>query len=696
MKTLRVALAGNPNTGKTTIFNNLTGGRQKVGNYPGVTVEKKSGWIRHGDDELELIDLPGVYSLGASSLDEQVARDFLLSEQPDVIVNVIDASNLERSLYLTTQLLELNVPVVLAVNMCDLADASGIVCDYGMIGARFCAPVVCMVGNRQAGTAELPDAVILAAEKGGPGSFVLRYDEELDAAIGELAQRLETATGVGPELQGMLGVDRGRNWFAARLLEHDSGVWRAVNNEGLRKTAEEMSKRLAYSHGESPAVMIADARYGYISGVCLAAVKNTVELRHSLSDKIDVVLTDSMLGMPIFLVMMYLVFKMTFSLAEFPMRLIEHGIGWVSTGVAALWPAGHMMWCESLLVNGIRAGVGGVIVFLPSIVLLFMSIAILEHSGYMARAAFIMDRLMHRIGLHGKSFIPMIIGFGCTVPAILATRTLDSRRDRLLTMLVLPLMSCGARFTIYSLVIPAFFPPAWYAPVLWLVYFVGIALAVVGIKLLGATVLKGESPGMVIELPPYRMPTVRTVLIHMWERAWLYLQKAGTLILAASVIMWALTTYPGYTGTKTGLSEPQLKAATLEHSWAGRIGKTLEPALAPMGFDWRLGTALIGTIAAKEVFVSQMAVVLASGDGAGGEGLRGALKRSYSPLTGFCILLFTLIGFPCAATVAVMRSESGAWRYALLQFAALTLIAWLVTAATYQVGHVLLHLSASL
>lgn len=686
MKHLRVALAGNPNTGKTTIFNNLTGSRQKVGNYPGVTVEKRSGLVSRGDCELELVDLPGIYSLGASTLDEKVARDYLIRERPDVIINVVDASNLERSLYLTTQLLELDIPVVLAANMCDLADASGVICDYATIGNRFSVPVVCMVGNRQTGSDELLDAAVLAAETTGRVAFSLSYGVEIDSAILELVAHMPPAGDVRDGLDAMLKTEKGRRWIAARLLEHDSGVWHSVAGEKIKQMAGRISERLARLHGESAAVMIADARYGYISGVCTDAVRNTVELRHSLSDKIDILLTHNLLGMPIFLAMMYLVFKITFSLAEFPMALIESGIGLVSSGLAALWPGGQLLWLKSLLLDGVIAGVGGVIVFLPSIVLLFMSIAILEHSGYMARAAFIMDRLMHRIGLHGKSFIPMIIGFGCTVPAIMATRTLDSRRDRLLTMLVLPLMSCGARFTIYALVIPAFFPAEWRAPVLWIVYFIGIALAILGIKLLGATVLKGESPGMVIELPPYRMPTIRTVVIHMWERAWMYLRKAGTIILAASVVMWVLLNYPCFKGDATGMSEPQLKAAQVENSIAGRIGRTLDPVLSPMGFDWRLGTALIGTIAAKEVFVSQMAVVLASGDTGSGESLREALRENYSPLTGFCMLLFTLIGFPCAATVAVVRSESGRWKYALLQFAALTILAWLITTATFQIG----------
>ena len=692
MKAIRVALAGNPNTGKTTIFNNLTGGRQKVGNYPGVTVEKKSGWIPREDCQLELVDLPGVYSLGAASLDEQVTRDYLLRESPDVIVNVVDASNLERSLYLTTQLLELDLPLVLAVNMADLAAAAGIVCNYELIAKCFCAPVVCLVGNQQTGTEALLAAVMQVVRTGKTGDFAVHYGEELRVAVDELAGQLQPALCAGSVLAPLLATARGRRWCAARLLEHDEAVWQALDYPALRSMAEQLAKRLAHAHGESPAMMIADARHGYISGVCMEAVKQAARFGHSKSDKIDVVLTHRLWGMPIFLAMMFLVFKLTFALAEIPMRLIEQGVAWGAAAVAALWPAGQWLWLESLLVNGIIAGVGGVLVFLPSIVLLFMSIAILEHSGYMARAAFIMDRLMHKIGLHGKSFIPMIIGFGCTVPAILATRTLDSRRDRLLTMFVLPLMSCGARFTIYSLVIPAFFPHAWCAPVLWLIYFIGIVLAIAGVKLLGVTWMKAtaEPTGMVIELPPYHRPTVQTILIHMWERAWLYLQKAGTIILLASVVMWCLMHYPTYSGDKMGLSDAQVKAAGVEHSAAGIIGKRLQPVLAPMGFDWRLGTALLGTVAAKEVFVSQMAVVLATGEEGNSEGLRQELKRSYTPLTGFCILLFTLIGFPCAATVAVMRAESGAWRYALLQFVVLTVAAWCVTALTYQIGRVVL------
>lgn len=689
MKELRVALAGNPNTGKTTIFNNLTGGRQKVGNYPGVTVERKSGWVQHGDFQLELIDLPGVYSLGVTSLDEQVTRDYLLQEKPDVIVNVLDASNLARSLYLTTQLLELNIPLVLALNMSDLAEAAGVTCNDDMLRDCFTAPVVRLIGNQATGADALLGAVTRIAGAPVHTAFFPHYGAEVCAAIDDLANLLETTDRSGQPVGLDPASPRERRWFAARLLEHDARVWQRVEHAGIRKKAEQAAHRLTLAHGESPAMLIADARHGYISGVCREALRETGGQQHSLSDKIDVALTHRMWGLPIFLALMYLVFKMTFALAEPPMRLIEQGVGWLANLVTTLWPAGHLPGLESLVANGIIAGVGGVLVFLPSIVLLFMSIAILEHTGYMARAALIMDRLMHKIGLHGKSFIPMIIGFGCTVPAILATRTLDTRRDRLLTMFVLPLMSCGARFTIYSLVIPAFFPPAWCAPVLWLVYFIGIVLAILGIKLLGAIWLKPTegASGMVIELPPYRLPTVRTILIHMWERAWLYLQKAGTLILAASVIMWLLMNYPAAPGDPARMDKAQRQAARVENSFAGRLGKKLDVVLSPMGFDWRLGTALLGTIAAKEVFVSQMGVVLATADHANDESLRQTLKKTYSPLTGFCILLFSLVGFPCAATVAVMRSESGSWRYALLQFVALTLAAWCITTLTYQTGH---------
>jgi ferrous iron transport protein B len=425
-------------------------------------------------------------------------------------------------------------------------------------------------------------------------------------------------------------------------------------------------------------------------------VRSTIEIRHTASDRIDDVVTNRVLGIPLFLGMMYLVFHLTFTLGDPPMGWIEDFFGWLGGEVESWWAEGSDSPLRSLLVDGIIGGVGGVIVFLPNILLLFLAIAILEDSGYMARAAFIMDRLMHKIGLHGKSFIPMLIGFGCSVPAILATRSLDNRRDRLVTMLVTPLMSCGARLPLYALIIPAFFPQAWHASMLWTIYVIGIVLAVLSAKLLRSTLLKGESVPFVMELPPYRMPTVKGMLIHMWERGWLYLKKAGTVILGVSIVLWAMTSYPKKTtydrdyealDASPAEIEQAMQAEELAYTLAGRIGRGLEPILRPMGFDWKIGTALIGAFAAKEVFVAQMGIVYSVGEAdEESDPLREQLRTSYTPLTAFCIMLFCLISAPCMATIAITRRESNSWRWALFQLLGLTVLAYVVTTLVFQVG----------
>ncbi|MCF7838849.1 MAG: ferrous iron transport protein B, partial [Candidatus Marinimicrobia bacterium] len=373
-----------------------------------------------------------------------------------------------------------------------------------------------------------------------------------------------------------------------------------------------------------------------------------------------------------------------------PMGWIESLFTWVADGVTRWWPTGTDSWLLSLLVDGIIGGVGGVIVFLPNILLLFLAIAILEDTGYMARAAFLMDRLMHKIGLHGKSFIPMLTGFGCSIPAIMATRTLENRRDRLTTMLVIPLVSCGARLPIYALIIPAFFPPAWRAPMLWIIYVIGLTLAILCAKILRATLFKGESVPFVMELPPYRLPTLKSVALHMWERAGLYLKRAGTLILGVSVILWALTSFPKTDRADARLSAEEQQAAALSQTIAGRIGHGLEPVIKPLGFDWRIGTAMIGAFAAKEVFVAQLGIVYSVGEAdEESEPLRDKLRANYPPLVGFCIMLFMLISMPCMATCAVMRRESNSWKWALFQLGGLTLLAYLVTLVVYQAGMLL-------
>ncbi len=833
-KKLTVALAGNPNSGKTTIFNNLTGARQHVGNYAGVTVEKKEGTCKLGDQEITVVDLPGTYSLTAYSIEEVVARDFIINEKPDVVVDIIDASNLERNLYLAVQLIELGVPLVLAYNMSDAAKQRGFKFDLKQMSEYLGAPIVPTVGHKNRGTQELLEAV----QKVANGEWVgeanpISYGREIDKAIERVEKEINEDESLAEKFDS--------KWLAIKLLENDKEVKKSVSSESTISVVDEISKRLEGTLGDSPEIIIADRRYGFISGVCTETVESTVEARHNFSDRIDAIVTNRLLGLPIFVLLMYLTFQLTFTLGDYPMQWLEALSGWLAETISAWWPKGSDSLLRSLIIDGVIGGVGGVVVFLPNIVLLFLAIALLEGSGYMARAAFIMDRLMHKIGLHGKSFIPMLTGFGCSVPAILATRTLENEKDRLTTMLVTPLMSCGARLPIYALIIPAFFPPAWRAPVLWLIYFIGIALAVALAKLLRMSMFKGETTPFVMELPPYRMPTLKSLFLHTWERSWLYLKKAGTIILGVSIVLWAMTTFPRKTeyerdydtenaaaektflaGTralngKLGLkpesdalvaavqvelelvaeqdkyhekqpgfaaaeetAEQKLKTVTerpdgdlvaeflrvrdgiltanaefgeavseldedspayavretkrdsalarlersnhwayaaatefiakvdapyqervsglanrqqaeeLEHSFAGRVGRLLAPVVKPLGFDWRIATALIGAFAAKEVFVAQMGIVFSMGETTeGSAALRATLLAEYTPLIGFCIMLFCLIASPCMATVAVTKRESNSWKYAILQWVGLTAIAYVLCLVVYQVGSLL-------
>lgn len=854
-----IALAGNPNSGKTTIFNKLTGARQHVGNYPGVTVERKEGYCRYGDMEMQIVDLPGTYSLTAYSTEELVARNFLIDEKPDVVVDIIDASNLERNLYLAVQLMELGVPLVLAFNMSDQARAQGHEFDIEKLSSYFGASIVQTVGHKGTGMKKLLEAIVAATKN--DASKMNMNDENLSGVLLSKATihspfRQRPVMDYGREIEEEItrlesliklkvtGKDKDNlRWLALKLLENDKAVRARFDTSEINSQLEKSAARIEKMLGEHPETAIAGRRYGFISGACREAVRSTIELRHTISDRIDAVATNRLLGIPIFMGLMYLVFQLTFTLGDPPMGWIEEGFGWLGGQITGWWPKGSESALKSLLVDGIIGGVGGVIVFLPNILLLFLAIAILEDSGYMARAAFIMDRVMHKIGLHGKSFIPMLIGFGCSVPAIMATRTLENRRDRLVTMLVTPLMSCGARLPIYALIIPAFFPKVWHAPMLWLIYVIGIVLAVLSAKLLRSTILKGESVPFVMELPPYRSPTLKSVLIHMWERGWLYLKKAGTIILCISILLWAMTSYPkktafdvdyeaeaakaetaylskvqqmnpllglpggspllvqalqaeldmaaeqekyheqeagyaaatkkkednilGFTQAPGGdqlsrflkmrddiqkaradfaeavsrdeleegssahsnlagdrdtalealrRAKPDVYAAVIyymdtidtpfkeekaqiertkqaeemAYSVAGRIGHALEPLLKPMGFDWKIGTALIGAFAAKEVFVAQMGIVYSVGEAdEKSETLREQLRFHYSPLVAFCIMLFCLVSAPCMATIAVTKRESNSWKWALFQLGGLTALAYVLTVIVFQAGNLL-------
>ena len=715
-RVLKIAVAGNPNAGKTTIFNNLTGARQRVGNYSGVTVEVMEGTLQRGDLEMRVVDLPGTYSLTAYSEEELVAREFLLREKPDLVVDVVDAANLERNLYLTTELLELGVPLILVLNMSDTARDRGVYVDTVKLAEELGAQVVPAVGNRNQGTAELIEAIAqwdahqadLPGPAGqcraaGPGITSLAAVETIEGRN----EWVDYGADVESRLAGIavhLPESEHRRWLSVKLLEEDVEALEELQDPNARETVAGIASRFWAESGDQADTLIPAARYRFIEQLVGRTCRRVPPRERTRTDRIDRVVLHSIWGVPIFLGMMFLVFNATFTLGNPFMSLIEAGFDWLGRTIAAFWPAGAPSPLKSLLVDGIIGGVGGVVIFLPNIVLLFLAIAFLEGTGYMARAAIVMDRFMSKVGLHGKSFIPLLIGFGCTVPAIMATRTLETRRDRLITMMVLPLMSCGARLPIYALMIPAFFPVAWQGPVLWVMYVVGIILALITARLLRATVFRGETTPLLMELPPYRLPTPASLLVQMWTRAWLYLQKAGTVILGASVILWILTFLPKPppeypVPTQPGLSESEVltfeelpegglkQSVAMQYSIAGQVGRWLEPVLSPLGFDWRINTALLGAIAAKEVFVAQIGIVFAVEEAdESSEDLRSQLRALYSPLVGLCIMIFALISTPCIATFAITRQESGSLRWALAQAWGLTLLAWIVTFCVHQIG----------
>ena len=738
---ITIALAGNPNAGKTTIYNALTGARQHIGNYPGVTVEKKESSITYNGKNLKIIDLPGTYSLTAYSVEEVVARNVIINEKPDVVVDIIDSSNLERNLYLAVQLMELRIPLVFVFNMKDMAQEMGIKINVAKLSQLLGVPIIETVGSKGDGVKNILDEAIKVAQSNSINYPVISYDSIIEKSLSSIEALVkEYAQGV---------ENYNSRWLSVKLLEGDKDVLNLVPSpivaEEIKRAEQEIEKIL----GDTPETAIASARYGFISGACQECVTTTVEARHNMSDAIDSVLVNRVLGIPIFLGLMYLVFQLTFTLGDPFMGWIEEFFGFLGDKASVL--ISHDL-LRSLIVDGIIGGVGGVIVFLPNIIFLFIAIAVLEASGYMARVAFIMDKVMHKIGLHGKSFIPFLIGFGCSVPAIMATRTLDNQRDRIITMLVTPFMSCGARLPIYLLIIPAFFEKNQ-ALVLWVIYLIGIVMAIVIAKLLGMTVLKGESAPFVMELPPYRIPTLKGVLTQMWERSWLYLKKAGTIILFISIVMWALTVFPQFPEDKAEAYTASLPAleqtvsenteklsslgyiipneenaaeaeannaklsdadkaeaeklvavleetngkideilfnyseAELEYSAAGRIGKFIEPVLTPLGFDWKIGTALIGAFAAKEVFVAQMGIVYSLGEvGEDSDALRAKLQENYTPLIGFAIMVFALLSAPCMATFAIVKRESNSWKWAFFQFFGMTFVAYITTLLIYQIG----------
>jgi ferrous iron transport protein B len=678
---LRVVLSGNPNCGKTTIFNHLTGSRQRTGNYPGITVEKREGLAFFGTRRVDVLDLPGTYGLFPFSPEERIAERVVLHEPCDVVVVVVDSTTLRRSLVMLAQVMHTGARVVLCLNMADEAARSGQRIDIVSLSERLGCPVVETVGSAGRGLVELREAILRVA--GCPSRQRLVLGARMDAALAPLRQKLVQA-GVGEAGCGwwaMRALMEGASW--ERLGAEEFPAMEARARREIADEAERQRQRLIGETGVDVNLIIMQSYYGFVDGLLREVTRRPpqVDIR-AVSDAVDSVLVHRVMGVPFFLLIMYGLFFLTFHLGEWPMHAIEWMFAWMSETVTRVWPVSWSPLARSALVDGVLAGVGGVIVFLPNIALLFFGLGVLEDTGYMARIAFLTDRVMHAFGLHGKSFVPMVTGFGCSVPAIMATRTLENERDRLTTMLVLPLVPCGARLTIWLLLVPAFFPIVWQPTVLMGIYLFGVLMALLVAWLLRKTALAGDDAPFVMELPPYRAPTWRGLMVRMWDRCWSYLRKAGTLILGVSLLLWALTSFRlDFSGGAPLKPVEMGSSEALESSIAGEVGRMLEPVMSPLGFDWRINVALLGATAAKEVVVSQLALVFSMEDagGAGGENaLRESLARTYPISTAVALILFLLIALPCAATIAVTRRESGRWRWALFQLTGLTVIGYLV------------------
>jgi len=730
-KVIDIALVGNPNSGKTTIFNFASHSHEHVGNYAGVTVDSKQAKFTVGEYHINIIDLPGTYSLTAYSPEELYVRKYLLGHHPDIVINVVDVSNLERNLYLTTQLIDLNLKIVVALNMFDELRVKGDKFDYEVLGKMIGIPFVPTVGAKKTGLTELfRKAIEVYENKGSEKRRIhINYGDKTEESILKIQKRIM-------EIKG-LGDPASSRFYAIKLLEKDQGAHstlaRNKNYAEIQKITEEEIARLESAMNEDSETLITDTRYGFIHG----ALKETYQpnkLKKKLktdTEIIDTFITHKIFGFPIFIFFLWVMFQATFRLGAYPQSWIQSLVGLTGQSLDALIPAGIF---KDLLINGIVNGVGGVIVFLPNILILFLFISFMEDTGYMARAAFIMDKLMHKIGLHGKSFIPLIMGFGCNVPAIMATRTIENRNDRLLTILINPFMSCSARLPVYILIIGAFFKGNE-VTALFSVYAIGIVFAVFFAILFKKTIFRSVEAPFVMELPPYRLPTFRTSLRHMWHKGSLYLKKMGGVILIASLIIWALGYFPlnrdkmlqydsrikamelSFTtklekqspGYEQILNEKNEEVSRLiaekesfrqENSMIGRIGKFIEPVMSPLGFDWRMSVSLLAGVAAKEVVVSTMSVLYQeSADvNAGGESLQAKLQAAkfteggkagqliFTPVTAFAYLMFILLYFPCIAVVAAVRRESSKWKWAVFMVSYTTAVAWVVGLLVSQVG----------
>ncbi|MBD3235776.1 MAG: ferrous iron transport protein B [Candidatus Eisenbacteria bacterium] len=690
-RVFRIALAGNPNSGKTSLFNLLTGLRQQVGNWPGVTVERKTGRLQHAGRDFEIIDLPGTYSLTPYTLEERIAREYILEQRPDVVINVVDSANLDRNLYLTVQLLEMGVDVVVALNMWDEFQRSGSRLDLERFETLLGTPAVPTEGHRGRGRQALLDAVARLLDDGSRRHrhVPVTYGAQIERHLGDLTRRLSSTAALPSALP--------ERYVATKLLEGDPHIAAFLHNQAptarpLLADAERLRTRIRAAAGDEPSDLIAEGRAGFVAGL-LREVRSRQRFdRMEQSRNLDRILTHRWLGFPIFVLFMWLLFNATFVLGAYPRDAIEWLVGAAQAGLVGILPPGAL---RDLLVEGVIGGVGSVAVFLPNILLLFLGVSLLEDSGYMARSAFIMDRVMHLLGLHGKSFIPMLMGFGCSVPAIMATRTLENRRDRILTALLVPHMSCSARLPVYILIAGAFFGRQA-GNVVASIYLIGIVVAVLIGRLFSRTLFRDVEAPFVMELPPYRWPTLRGLLMHMWERSRHYLKKMGGVILLASIVLWVLSNFPAPPPERSADSSPR---PAVSYSVVGRLGQAIEPVIEPLGLNWRMGVTLIAGFVAKEVVVSSLAVlyetettVAPTDDGPQprkeDQRLPAALRdpeRGISPLAAFAFMVFVLLYTPCIVAVLTIRRELGAgwmWFDVGYQLA----LAWLVALLIYQGG----------
>ncbi len=717
-RTINVALVGNPNCGKTSLFNVASGSHEHVGNYSGVTVDAKEGHFDFQGYHFRLVDLPGTYSLSAYSPEELYVRKHIIDETPDVIINVVDAGNLERNLYLTAQLIDMNVRMVVALNMYDALLHSGNTLDHKKLGQLFGVPIVPTVSRTGKGIDNLFHVIIGLYEG---ADFIGQKEEIQDEAMREYREWHDKYVpdhkygshdeethdfdgksyirhihiNHGPELERSIDAVKevicknenirykySTRFLAIKLLENDKDIEQRVistlpNGEEVIRVRDKEAERIRLSMNEDSEQAITDAKYGFITGALKETYTEKNQNTEMFTRIVDSIVTHKIWGFPIFFVFLYLMFECTFVFGEYPKGWIEWLVEQIASLAETFMPAGPL---KDLIVDGIIGGVGGVIVFLPNILLLYIFISFMEDSGYMARAAFIMDKIMHKMGLHGKSFIPLIMGFGCNVPAIMASRIIESRKSRLVTILINPLISCSARLPIYLVMIGAFFPSKA-SLVLLSIYVTGILLAVLMARIFSRFIVRGDDAPFVMELPPYRMPTAKSVLRHTWEKGAQYLKKMGGIIMIASVIIWFLGYYPNHDAYST-------TAEQQENSYIGQIGKAIEPAIEPLGFDWKMGIGILSGIGAKELVVSTLGVLYTNDDDI--ESVDLADRIPITPLVAYGYMLFVLIYFPCIATVAAIKNESGSWKWAAFTICYTTLLAWIVAFLVHQVGGIFL------